>query len=88
MTDAQTWTLVVGSLSATFAVLGIVTSSFTRTMRAEFGIVRADFGTVRAGIDSLRTEMRTEFRRVDQRLDHLERDVQALTRHVFDRPES
>lgn len=81
MTDAQTWTLVVGFLSATFAVLGIVTTSFTRTMRAEFG-------TVRAEIDGLRTEMRTEFRRVDQRLDHLDRDVQALTRHVFDRPES
>ncbi|MEH3034347.1 MAG: hypothetical protein PGN07_09995 [Aeromicrobium erythreum] len=87
VTDAQSWTLIIGFLTTTFAVVGVVTTSLTRTMRAEIGSVRAEIGSVRGDIDGLRTEMRTEFRRVDQRLDHLDRDVQALTRHVFDRPE-
>lgn len=105
MTDAQSWTLIIGFLTTTVAVLGLVMTSFHRTLQAglsavrhelrgeigtvrgEIGTVRGEIGTVRAEIDGLRTEMRTEFRRVDQRLEHLDRDVQALTRHVFDRPE-
>ena len=91
MTDAQSWTLIIGFLTTTVAVLGLVMTSFHRTLQAGLTAVRhelrGEIGTARAEIDGLRTEMRTEFRRVGQRLDHLDRDVQALTRHVFDRPE-
>lgn len=69
MTDAQSWTLIAGFLTTTFALIGIVSTSFHRVLRAEIG------------------SLRTEFHRIDQRLDHLDRDVQALIRHVFDRPE-
>lgn len=95
MTDAQSWTLILGFLTAIFTLLGIVTTSFHRVLRAEVGSVRSELrseiGSVRsemgAEIGSLRTVMTTEFRRLDQRLDHLDRDVQALTRRIFDRPE-
>ncbi len=91
MTDAQSWTLIIGFLTTTVAVLGLVMTSFHRTLQSGLTAVRhelrGEIGTVRAEIDGLRTEMRAAFRRVDQRLDHLDRDVQALTRHVFDRPE-
>lgn len=90
MTDAQSWTLIIGFLTTTVAVLGVVMTSFDRTLQSGLTAVRhelrGEIGTVRAEIDGLRTEMRTEFRRVDERLGHLDRDVQALARHVFDRP--
>ena len=80
LTELQTWTVIGGFLTAIFAMLGIVTSSFNRTVRSEIG-------RIETRIDALGVEMRTEFRRIDGRLDHLDRDVQALTRHVFGRPE-
>ncbi|GAB3197769.1 hypothetical protein GCM10027062_10220 [Nocardioides hungaricus] len=95
MTEPQSWTLIIGFLAAVSALLGIITTSFHRTLRTEIGSVRtelrSEIGSVRTElrteIGSVRTEMRAEFRRMDERLDHLDRDVQALTRHIFDRPE-
>ncbi len=87
LTELQTWTVIGGFLTAIFAMLGIVTSSFNRTIRTEVGSLRSEIGRVEGRIDALGVEMRTEFRRVDDRFDHLDRDVQALTRHVFGRPE-
>lgn len=84
MTEPQTWTVIVGFLTAIFAMLTIVTTSFNRTVRTEVGALRTE---MRSEVGALRTEMASEFRRLDGRLDHLDRDVQALMRHVFDRPE-
>ncbi|GAB3197767.1 hypothetical protein GCM10027062_10210 [Nocardioides hungaricus] len=84
MTEPQSWTLIIGFLAAVSALLGIITTSFHRTLRTEIGSVRSE---LRTEIGAVRTEMRAEFRRMDERLDHLDRDVQALTRHIFDRPE-
>ena len=53
-------------------------------LRTEIGSVRTE---MRAEVGSLRTEMRSEFRRLDERFDRLEREVGALTKHVFGRPE-
>jgi uncharacterized protein (DUF3084 family) len=61
------------------------------SVRTEIGSVRTEIGSVRtemrAEVGSLRTEMRSEFRRLDERFDRLEREVGALTKHVFGRPE-
>lgn len=98
MTDAQAWTLIIGSLSIAFGLVGVVTGQFSRVLRAELGSVRTELrtelGAVRTEIGSVRAEMRTEiaglraemlagFTRVDERIDHLDRDVQALMRHLF-----
>lgn len=86
----KSWPLIIGVLAATVTLLGIVTSSFHQTLQSGLAAVshepRGEIGSVRAEIEGLRTEMRTAFRRVDQRLDHLDHDVQTLTRHVVDRP--
>lgn len=87
MNEPQIWTLIGVFAASTFAMMGWLTSSFTR-------ILRAEIGGVNARIDGLRGEMGARFERVDaqfgrveDRLDHLDRDVQALARKVFNRPE-
>jgi len=94
LNEPQVWTLIGVFAASTFAMVGWLTGSFTRVLRAEIG-------GVNARIDGLRGEMNArfervdaqfervdaQFRRVDDRLDHIDRDVQALTRRVFDRPE-
>lgn len=70
MNEPQIWTLIIGVLAALLTLVGLVTTWFTRLIRAEFAAVAA------------------RFEAVDVKLAHLDRDVQALTRHVFHRPES
>ena len=94
LNESQVWT-TIGVLSATLVgTITLVVSLIMRTMRSEFGSVRSEFGSVRgelasmrsefrAECDSIRTEMRTGFARVHDRLDHLDRDVNALMKHTF-----
>ena len=71
----------------------IMKTEFT-SVRKEFASVRKEFATefasVRTEIASVRTEMalgfeavRTEFRAVHGRIDALDRDVNAIYRHLF-----
>ncbi|WP_417563934.1 hypothetical protein [Microbacterium sp.] len=57
------------------------------SVRTEIGSVRSEIGSVRTvlsgEITSLRTEMRAEIARLDQRFDTLDRDVQAIAKRVF-----
>jgi len=95
MTEPQSWTLILGVLTTVAALMSLMTVWVSRTIRTEVGSLRtemrSEIGSVRtemrSEIGSVRTEMRSEFRRIDERFDHLDRDVQALTRHVFGRPE-
>ncbi len=73
MTDAQTWTLIGGVLTTFVAIIGLVSAVYIRVIRAEIG--------------GLRSEMVVRFTAVNERLDYLDRDVQALMKHVFHRPE-
>lgn len=69
MTEPQVWTLIGVFAAALFGMLTLMSTLFLRVIRTE--------------IDSLRTEMRGETRRLDQRFDSLDRDVQAITRRIF-----
>lgn len=74
MSDAQTWTLIVGTLTTQ---VGIVVIAFTfqwRAFRAEIGRLDARFDAVDARFDA-----------VLSRLDHLDRDVSELVRREMDR---
>lgn len=74
--DAQVWT-TIGVLGATLVgMITLVVTLLMRTMRAEFGAIRAEFGAEFGAI-------RAEFARVHDRLDHLDRDVNALMKHSF-----
>jgi len=87
LTEPQVWTLIGVFAASTFAMIGLVTGTFTRILRAEIGGVHARIDGLRGEMIARFERVDAQFERVDQRIDHLDRDVQALTRHVFGRPE-
>ncbi|MFO6452640.1 MULTISPECIES: hypothetical protein [unclassified Aeromicrobium] len=87
LNEPQVWTLIGVFAASTFAMLGWLTGSFTRVLRAEIGGVNARIDGLRGEMSARFERVDEQFRRVDDRLDHLDRDVQALARKVFDRPE-
>ena len=70
MNDPQTWTLIGGF----FALMVTMISLTLRTVRAE----------LRGEIGALRAEMNGRFDTVDARMDHLDRDVQAVVTRLMD----
>lgn len=76
MTEPQVWVLIGVFSAAIFGMIGIVTTSFNRTLTAS--------------IEGLRDTMNAKFEAVDARFDALyvkleamDRDIQALSRHIF-----
>ncbi|MCW3493131.1 hypothetical protein [Microbacterium sp. SSM24] len=69
MTEPQVWTLIGVFAAAMLGVLTLVSTLFINVVRSEIG--------------GLRSEFRSEFRRFEDKLDNLDRDVQALMRHTF-----
>jgi len=76
LTEPQIWTLIAVFAASMFGMLRMVTKSFADLLRAEIGGVRSEIG-------GLRTEMIAKFEAQNVKLDHLDRDVQALVRRVF-----
>lgn len=116
MTEPQAWTLIGVFAASVFTMMGLISTMFTRVLRAEIGglrgemraeigglrseiraeftAVRAEIGTARQETGSLRAEMNTKFEAVGHQftpvhraLEGLDRDVQALTKRVFNRPD-
>ena len=87
MTEPQAWTLIGVFAAGLFGMMTLMSTMFVRVIRTEIGSVRVEVGSVRtevsARIDRLQTELRAEIRRLDQRLDSLDRDVQAIAHRVF-----
>lgn len=85
MNDAQTWTLIGGFLAMTTAMavmlLRIVDAKL-ETVNTRFDAVDARFVALGATFESKFEMLRTE---VNARIDGLDRDSQALTRHIFHR---
>lgn len=69
MTEPQVWTLIGVFAAALFGMFTIVSTLFIRVIRAE--------------ISGLRGEMVARFDLLGQRVDGLDRDVQALVKHTF-----
>jgi hypothetical protein len=69
MTDPQVWVLIGVLAAALFGMFTIVSTLFIRVIRSE--------------IAGLRGEMLGRFDRLEQRVDGLDRDVQALVKHTF-----
>ncbi|GAA1157393.1 hypothetical protein F6W69_03395 [Microbacterium oxydans] len=98
MTEPQVWTLIGVFAAGMFGTITLISTMFLRTMqngfegvrtemRNEFASVRTEF---RNEFASVRTEtgsefagVRTEIRAVHERMDHLDRDVSAIYRHIF-----
>ena len=76
MTEPQVWVLMGVFAASIFGMLTWQTISFNRALRASIE-------GLGARIDGLREATDAKFGVVETKLDALDRDVQALTRHVF-----
>ena len=94
LTEPQVWVLIGVFAASMFGMIGIVTSSFNRNLAAAIGGVRSEVGGVRSEIGGLRDTMDARFETMDARFEALDakftgkfeildRDIQALSRHVF-----
>lgn len=80
VTEPQVWVLIGVFAASTVGMMSLMSTLFVRVIRAEIGSVRSDLS---AEIGSLRSEMRGRFDTLEQRVDGLDRDVQALVKHTF-----
>ena len=87
MTEPQVWTLIGVFAAGMFGTITLISTIFLRTMQNGFDGVRTE---MRNEFASVRTEMRSEFANVRTeigavhgRIDHLDRDVNAIYRHLF-----
>jgi len=87
MTEPQVWTLIGVFAAGMFGTITLISTMFLRTMQNGFDGVRTE---MRNEFASVRTEMRNEFANVRTeigavhgRIDHLDRDVNAIYRHLF-----
>lgn len=69
MTEPQVWVLIGVFSTAIFGMLTWQTISFNRALKTS--------------IDGLAARLDGRFASVEAKIDGLDRDVQALTRHVF-----
>lgn len=76
LTEPQVWVLIGVFAAAFFSLIGIVTTNFNRTMAARFETMDARF-------EAMRTEMNAKFDVINVKLENMDRDIQALSRHVF-----
>ena len=87
LTEPQVWVLIGVFAASTFGMIGIVTSSFNRNLTAAISGVRSEIGGVRSEIGGLRDTMNARFEALDAKFtgkfEVLDRDIQALSRHVF-----
>ncbi len=101
VTEPQVWVLIGVFAAAMFGMVGIVTTSFNRTLTAAIGGVEDRIGGVRSEINGLRETMNAKFETMDVKFEAmdvkfeameaklsgkfeaLDRDIAALSRHVF-----
>jgi hypothetical protein len=76
LTEPQVWVLIGVFGAAFFGLIGIVTTSLNRTMNARFEGMDARFLSMEARVDA-------KFDIINVKLENMDRDIQALSRHVF-----
>jgi hypothetical protein len=86
MSEPQVWTLIGVFAAGLFGMLTLMSTMFARVVRTEIGAVRTEIGSVRTEIGSVRTEMQAGFNGVNQRIDRIDADVNAIMKHAFDIP--
>ncbi|MFZ2963345.1 MAG: hypothetical protein WA006_01525 [Rhodoglobus sp.] len=91
LTEPQVWVLIGVFATAVFGMLSWQTISFNRNLTAVADRLEAKIdgkidglrGEIRGDIADLRTELKGDIASLSSRIDVLDRDVQALSRHVF-----
>lgn len=87
MNEPQVWTMIIGTLAVFFTLVGLISTWFVRLMTTQFEAMSNRFDALEATIDARFAAVEARFETVDVKLTHLDRDVQALTKHVFRHPE-
>lgn len=94
MTEPQTWTLICVFAAGMFGTTTLISAMFARMMQngfdgvrkeihSEFANVRTEFRSEFANVRMEIGTVRTEIKAVHGRIDHLDRDVNAIHRHLF-----
>ena len=81
LSDPQAWTMIGIFASAMLGGMTLMTTQFSRVLRAEIGGLR---GELRGEIDVLRTEMRAGFEVMNVRLDSLDTRLTRVEGKVDD----
>ncbi|MEO7148141.1 MAG: hypothetical protein ABIW81_03575 [Terrimesophilobacter sp.] len=76
LTEPQVWVLMGIFATAVFGMLGWQTASFNRNLT----IVR---DSLRESIESQGKIMNVKFEALEKKLGDMDRDIQAISRHVF-----
>jgi len=69
LTEPQVWVLIGVFTAAFFGMIGIVSTSLTRTMNSRF--------------EAMDARLDAKFDIITIKLENMDRDIQALSRHVF-----
>lgn len=80
MNEPQVWTLIGVFAAGLFGMLTLMSTMFVRVVRTEIGSVRSEMNSE---IGSLRSEMQAGFGAVNQRIDRLDTDINALMKRSF-----
>jgi len=87
MNEPQIWTVIGVFAAGMFGTIALMSTMFVRMMQNGFDGMRKEFRSEFAGV---RTEFRSEFaavrteiKAVHGRIDHLDRDVNAIHRRLF-----
>lgn len=83
MTEPQVWTLIGVFAAGMFGTITLVSTIFLRSIQNEFASMRREFGSEFASVRTEFANVRGEIRAVHGRIDHLDRDVNAIYRHLF-----
>lgn len=84
-TTAQGWVLL-GLLGVAFAtIIGLVQWGMRNGFKAIQATIGGQLAVLIEKINGLETNMNTKFDAVNQRIDNLDRDVQAVSNKVFGR---
>ena len=80
LTEPQIWVLIGVFAAAIFGMMGIVTTSFNRTLTSAIGGLEARINGLRETMDARFEAMDAKF---SDKFESLDRDIQNLTAHVF-----
>ena len=87
LTEPQVWVLIGVFAAAFFGMIGIVTTSLNRTMNARFegmsSSMNSRFEAMDARFEAMEARVDSKFDIINIKLENMDRDIQALSRHVF-----
>jgi len=87
LNEPQVWVLIGVFAAAFFSMIGIVTTNFNRTMSSRFEAMdarfEARFETMDARFAAMEARVDAKFDIISVKLENMDRDIQALSRHVF-----